>query len=99
MNKLGIVLSILLLGLAVSAAAEEPARVTVQHVLVAFQGSIPEAEVTRTRAEAAAAEGLERAKISSFHSERHDLRARGARPAPGEKRIKEQCLRPHTFYG
>ena len=64
MNKLAIVLTILILGLAVTAAAEEPAHVTVQHILIAFQGSIPEAKVTRTRAEAEAlaAEVFERAK-------------------------------------
>ena len=54
MNKPAIALVILFLGLAVTAAAEEPAHVTVQHILIAFQGSIPEAKVTRTQAEAEA---------------------------------------------
>jgi len=34
--------------------AGEPDRVTVQHILVAFKGSIPEEKVTRTQAEAKA---------------------------------------------
>ena len=64
MNKFCLALIILFLGLAVAAAAEEPAHVTVQHILIAFQGSIPEAKVTRTQAEAEAlaAEIFERAK-------------------------------------
>ena len=64
MNKFSFALFLLFLGLSVTAAAEEPARVTVQHILIAFQGSIPEAKVTRTRAEAEvlAAEVFERAK-------------------------------------
>ena len=31
---------------------QEPDRVTVQHILIAFQGTIPEAKITRTREEA-----------------------------------------------
>jgi len=33
-------------------ARAEPDRITVQHILIAFQGSIPKPEVTRTREEA-----------------------------------------------
>ena len=42
----------------------EPERIVVQHILISFKGSIPKAEVTRTReeAEALAAEILERAQ-------------------------------------
>jgi parvulin-like peptidyl-prolyl isomerase len=32
--------------------AKEPDRVTVQHILIAFQGSIPESKVTRSKEEA-----------------------------------------------
>ena len=62
MRTLGIVLPVLVL--AAPLPADEPARVAVQHVLIAFQGSIPDAKVTRTRAEALAlaAEVFERAK-------------------------------------
>ena len=45
-------------------AAQEPDRVTVQHILISFQGSIPKDSVTRTKdeAEELAREILERAK-------------------------------------
>ncbi len=36
------------------ARAEEPQRVTVQHILIAFKGTLPEGNVTRTRQEAEA---------------------------------------------
>jgi parvulin-like peptidyl-prolyl isomerase len=35
-----------------SPPAGEPERITVQHILIAFEGSIPEASVTRTQEEA-----------------------------------------------
>jgi hypothetical protein len=43
---------------------KEPDRVTVQHILIAFKGSIPKEDVTRTRPEAEllAKEVFERAK-------------------------------------
>lgn len=34
------------------ARAEEPQRLTVQHILIAFKGSLPEGNVTRTQKEA-----------------------------------------------
>ncbi len=48
----------------VTAPAGGPDRVVVQHILIAFQGSIPDAKVTRTREEAdkLAGETLRRAK-------------------------------------
>jgi len=36
----------------VSSCAKEPEHVTVQHVLIAFKGSIPKQEVTRTKEQA-----------------------------------------------
>ncbi|MGH7493445.1 MAG: peptidylprolyl isomerase [bacterium] len=47
-----------------SAAAPEPERIEVQHILIAFQGSVPGKNVTRTQseAEALAGEVLEKAK-------------------------------------
>lgn len=38
--------------LTVSSCAREPEHVTVQHVLIAFKGSIPKEEVTRTKEQA-----------------------------------------------
>lgn len=69
MKKLGWTILVVALFLCVSCKKEpvefkEPDRVTVQHILIAFQGSIPEASVTRTQAEARAlaAELFERAR-------------------------------------
>jgi len=47
-----------------AAQAKEPEHVTVQHILIGFQGSIPESKVTRSREEAQklAEELFERAK-------------------------------------
>ena len=48
----------------ISCSKKEPDRVTVQHILISFKGSIPKPSVTRTRAqaEALALELFERAK-------------------------------------
>ncbi len=48
----------------ISCGKKEPDHVTVQHILISFQGSIPKPSVTRTRsqAEALALEILDRAK-------------------------------------
>jgi hypothetical protein len=53
-----------LLLLFISCGKKEPEHVTVQHILISFQGSIPKPSVTRTReqAEALALELFERAK-------------------------------------
>jgi parvulin-like peptidyl-prolyl isomerase len=61
MKKWGIFL--LSLTLILIACQREPKEVTVQHVLIAFQGSIPKPEVTRTQedAESLAAEIFQRA--------------------------------------
>ena len=47
-----------------SGASEEPDHITVQHILIAFKGSIPKASVTRTQeqAEKLAKEVFEKAK-------------------------------------
>ena len=44
--------------IAVWVRAQEPEHISVQHVLIAFQGSIPDAKVTRTKAEAEALANL-----------------------------------------
>ncbi|MBM3297843.1 MAG: hypothetical protein FJY83_09640 [Candidatus Aminicenantes bacterium] len=43
---------ILTLAAALAARAEEPQRITVQHILIAFKGSLPDGNVTRTQKEA-----------------------------------------------
>lgn len=52
------------LAAALAAAADEPQRITVQHILIAFKGSLPDGNVTRTQkeAEALAKELLDRIK-------------------------------------
>ena len=54
MNKAVAAAAVLGLVLTVSSGcrSREPERVQVQHILIAFQGSIPDAKVTRTREEA-----------------------------------------------
>ena len=53
MKKFAVVL--LLFGVSLALAGQKPPEhIAVQHILIAFQGSIPEAKVTRTQAEAEA---------------------------------------------
>lgn len=52
MSKALAAAAVLALVLSNGCQGREPERVQVQHILVAFQGSIPEAKVTRTREEA-----------------------------------------------
>jgi len=52
MKQTAVALCILLLGLTLACGKKAPERIAVQHILIAFQGSIPEAKVTRTQAEA-----------------------------------------------
>ena len=59
------VISLLTLpALSVTLAQDEPERVTVQHILIAFKGSLPDPKVTRSREEAEklALQVFERAK-------------------------------------
>lgn len=53
MKKFAVVLLLIIVSLAL-ACKKAPERIAVQHILIAFQGSIPEAKVTRTQAEAEA---------------------------------------------
>lgn len=53
MKRIAVLLLLAAVGLPL-AGGTEPERIAVQHILIAFQGSIPEAKVTRTRAEAEA---------------------------------------------
>lgn len=53
MKKFALVLLLIIVSLA-PACKKAPERIAVQHILIAFQGSIPEAKVTRTQAEAEA---------------------------------------------
>jgi len=72
---------ILTLFAALSARAEEPQRITVQHILIAFKGTLPEGNVTRTQkeAEALVKELMERinkgedfdALVKSFTDDQH----------------------------
>ncbi|OGD10826.1 MAG: hypothetical protein A2Y86_03545 [Candidatus Aminicenantes bacterium RBG_13_62_12] len=43
---------VLSLAAAAFSRADEPQRITVQHILIAFKGSLPDASVTRTQKEA-----------------------------------------------
>lgn len=52
MKNTAVVLCVLLLGLTLACGKKAPERIAVQHILIAFQGSIPDAKVTRTQAEA-----------------------------------------------
>jgi parvulin-like peptidyl-prolyl isomerase len=52
MNKAAATAAVLALAVASGCRSPEPERVQVQHILIAFQGSIPDAKVTRTREEA-----------------------------------------------
>ena len=52
MKQTAVVLCLLLLSMTLACAKKAPERIAVQHILIAFQGSIPDAKVTRTRAEA-----------------------------------------------
>jgi len=51
MKKFAVVLLLFVVSLAL-ACKKAPERIAVQHILIAFHGSIPEAKVTRTRTEA-----------------------------------------------
>jgi parvulin-like peptidyl-prolyl isomerase len=67
MRKAAILAVIALLtlpALSVTLAQDEPERVTVQHILIAFKGSLPDPKVTRSREEAEklALQVFERAK-------------------------------------
>jgi len=53
MNKIAVAL-IAVLPVFSLACKKAPERIAVQHILIAFQGSIPDAKVTRTQAEAEA---------------------------------------------
>jgi parvulin-like peptidyl-prolyl isomerase len=53
MNKIAVVFLAVFLVFSL-ACKKAPERIAVQHILIAFQGSIPDAKVTRTRAEAEA---------------------------------------------
>jgi type II secretory pathway component PulL len=53
MKKIAVALLLIIAGLAL-AGQVAPEHIAVQHILIAFQGSIPEAKVTRTQAEAEA---------------------------------------------
>lgn len=52
MNKALAAAAVLALVLVSGCQSREPERVQVQHILIAFQGSIPDAKVTRTKEEA-----------------------------------------------
>jgi parvulin-like peptidyl-prolyl isomerase len=53
MNKTAAIFLLALLALPLTAGTE-PEHIAVQHILIAFQGSIPEARITRSQAEAEA---------------------------------------------
>ncbi len=63
MRRIAVLFLLAAVSLALSGQTE-PEHIAVQHILIAFQGSIPEAKVTRTRAEAEtlAQQVFERAK-------------------------------------
>ncbi len=52
MNKMTAATAVAVLLLSVGCQSREPERVQVQHILISFQGSIPDAQVTRTKDEA-----------------------------------------------
>jgi len=52
MNKATAAAAVLALVLVSGCQRAEPERVQVQHILIAFQGSVPDAKVTRTKEEA-----------------------------------------------
>ena len=52
MKNILAVVAVLALVLSNGCQSREPERVQVQHILIAFQGSIPDAKVTRTKEEA-----------------------------------------------
>lgn len=52
--SLTLLLTLLAVSAVIPARAEEPQRITVQHILIAFKGSLPDAKVTRTQKEAEA---------------------------------------------